>query len=371
MSKNALYLSGGGARAAYQAGVIKGIQSILKTPHVPFELITGVSAGCVNACILTQYADNFLKAVHELEQLWTTIKSGNIFSTNHYEITKSFMRSLGLMFLERRKAGYLLDTTPLRAFLEKNIHLKKINQNIQKGLIKNLEIICSCYDTQQNISFCQQNDPDFHHWHHYKHISNTTDISIDHLLASGALPLFFSPVTIDDKFFGDGSMGLISPLRGPISSKAQKILIISNRHPMGMVERGKLSQIGFAQILGGMLNSLFQDNLDRDIEIVNQLNDIDDMVSIWNKKNTPWRHIETLHLRPSVDLAKIAIENYDHIPSAIKTLLSFFGAGRQSGDLTSFLLFESSFTTEIFNIGYDETLENSENILQFFHSPTR
>jgi NTE family protein len=368
MSKNALYLSGGGARAAYQAGVIKGIYSILKTPHVPFELITGVSAGCVNACILTQHADNFQKAVDELEELWSTIKSSYIFSTNHYEITKSVMRSLGLLFLERRKAGYLLDTTPLRAYLNKHINFKKISKNIEKGLIKNLEIICSCYDTQQNISFCQQNDPDFKHWQHYKHISNTTEINVDHLLASGALPLFFSPISIDDKFFGDGSMGLISPLRGPISSKAQKILIISNRHPMGMVEKNKLSHIGFAQILGGMLNSLFQDNLDRDIEIVNQLNDIQDMVSMWNKRNTAWRQIDTLHLRPSVDLAKLAIDNYDKIPSAIKTLLSFFGAGQQSGDLTSFLLFESSFTTEIFNLGFDETLENSEAILQFFHS---
>jgi NTE family protein len=369
MSKNGLYLSGGGARAAYQAGVIKAIHQIIKTPKVPFELITGVSAGCVNACILSQHADNFQKAVDELENLWTSIKSNNIFNTTHYDITKSVMRSFGLMFLEGRKAGYLLDTTPLRAYLEKNINFTKIAKNIDKRLIKNLEIICSCYDTQQNISFCQQNDPEFKHWQHYKHISNTTNITVDHLLASGALPLFFSPIIIDDKFFGDGSMGLISPLRGQISAKAEKILIISNRHPMGMVERQKLAQIGFAQILGGMLNSLFQDNLDRDIEIVQHLNEISEMISVWNKKNAPWSNIKTLHLRPTIDLAKIAVNNYNKIPSGIKTLLSLFGASSQSGDLTSFLLFESSFTSEIFNIGYDETLENnSDAILDFFNS---
>jgi NTE family protein len=367
MSKNGLYLSGGGARTAYQAGVIKAIYNILKTPAVPFELITGVSAGCVNACILTQYAENFQKAVNELENLWTNVKSSDIFNTTHYEITKSVMRSFGLLFLEGRKAGYLLDTTPLESYLNKHLNFKKITKNIEKKLIKNLEIICSCYDTQQNISFCQQNDPDFKHWQHYKHISNITEISILHLLASGALPLFFSPITIDDKFFGDGSMGLISPLRGQINSKAEKILIISNRHPMGMVERHQLTQIGFAQILGGMLNSLFQDNLDRDIEIVQHLNDIHDMISIWNKKNAPWTNVKTLHLRPSTDLAQIAMQNYDKIPSGIKTLLNLFGASSQSGELSSFLLFESSFTTEIFNLGYDQTLENSEAILSFFN----
>ena len=367
MSKNALYLSGGGARSAYQAGVIKGIYNILKTKHVPFELITGVSAGCVNACILAQHADNFAKAVQEMEVLWSTVRSADIFTTNHYEITKSVMRSLGLLFLERRKAGYLLDTKPLRTYLNQHINFDKIKTNIAAGLIKNLEIICACYDTQQNISFCQQNDPEFKHWHHYKHISNTTDITVDHLLASGSLPLFFSPIIIDDKFFGDGSMGLISPLRGSINLKAKKILIISSRHPLGMVERSKLVTIGFSQILGGMLNGLFQDNLDRDIEIVNQMNEIQGMVAAWNRKNTSWHEVSTLHLRPSVDLAKVAIEHYASMPKAIKTLLSFFGAGQQSGDLTSFLLFEASFTTELFNIGYNETLENSEEIIQFFN----
>ncbi|NBX85273.1 MAG: patatin [Gammaproteobacteria bacterium] len=368
MSKIALYLAGGGARGAYQAGVLKAIYSILRTHQIPFEIITGVSVGSVNASIIAQHADNFQFAVEQLEELWCSIHCNKIFNVDNFNITKSFLRNFGIMFLERRQSGYLLDTSPLTEFLKKQIHFRKIAHNIDTQKLKMFEIICMCYDTQQNYSFCQQNDPDFSHWQHYKHISSTTNIKLEHILASGALPLFFSPVTIDDRFYGDGSMGLISPLRGAVHTKADKVLIISNRHPMNAQNKSPLKEIGFGQILGTMLSSLFQDNLDRDIEIVNHLNDISDMISMWNKRYSPWQDVKTMHLRPNTDLAKIAIQAKHELPMALKTVLSIFGGGAQSGELTSFLLFESSFTTEIFNLGYDDTLQMSENILDFFEN---
>ncbi len=368
MSKIGLYLAGGGARGAYQAGVIKALYTILKTPTIPFDMITGVSAGSGNACILAQNADNFKKGVQELEDLWCNIKSHNMYNANNMDITKSLLRNMGILFIERRKSGYLLDSEPLRALLESRINFKKINKNIQEQKIKMLEIICTCYDTQLNYSFCQQNDPDFSHWQHYKHISLTENIELDHVLASGALPLFFPPIQIKHQFYGDGSMGLISPLRGLVHSKATKILIISNRHAMSIHDKSTLPQIGFSQILGSMLNSLFQDNLDREIEIVNQLNDMSDMISIWNKKNTPWCDIKTLHLRPRADIAKIALTHHLHLASGLRALMAIFGGSQQSGDLVSFLLFEAPFTQEIFEMGYDTTLEMSEEVLEFFSS---
>jgi NTE family protein len=137
---------------------------------------------------------------------------------------------------------------------------------------------------------------------------------------------------------------------------------------MNAQNKAPLKEIGFGQILGTMLSSLFQDNLDRDIEIVNHLNDISDMISMWNKRYSPWQDVKTMHLRPNTDLAKIAIQAKHELPMALKTVLSIFGGGAQSGELTSFLLFESSFTTEIFNLGYDDTLEMSESILEFFEN---
>lgn len=366
MIKKGLFLAGGGARGAYQAGALKALYHILKTPAVPFDLITGVSVGSVNACILAQNADDFQRASEQLEELWCTIQPSNIYNANHFDLTKSLFRNFGLAFLERRKSGYLLNTEPLHDFLKSQVNFKKISKNIQKQSIKMLEVIATCYDTQQSYSFCQVNDPDFSHWQHAKHISSTTDIRIDHILASGSLPLFFSPIEIENNYYGDGSMGLISPLRGIIHTKADKILIISNRHAANLTTRKTPSDIGFARILGTMLNGLFGDNLDRDIEVVNHLNEITNMVSIWNKKKSPWKEIQTMHLRPNTDLAKIALKNQQHLPGALKTLLAIFGGNNQSGDLMSFLLFQSDFTTELFNLGFDDTLENSESILEFF-----
>lgn len=367
MSKCGLYLAGGGARGAYQAGVLKAIHHILKTPNIPFELITGVSAGSGNACILAQNADHFKKAIEELEDLWCNIKSNSMFKSNKMDITKSLMRNLGILFMERSHSGFLLDNTPLGQLLGDRINFKKISKNIAQGKIKMLEIIATCYDTQLNYSFCQQNDPDFDYWQHYKHTAITTEIKLEHVLASGALPLFFPPQKIDNNYFGDGSMGLISPLRGLVNTKADKILIISNRHAMNIRDKTTLIEVGFSQILGTMMNSLFQDNLDRDIEILNHMNQISERSWVWNKKQTSWKNIKTLHLRPNIDLSKIALKNYSYLPSGIKALLGLFGGAKQSGDLTSFLLFEAPFTQEIFNLGFDATLDMSEEILEFFY----
>jgi NTE family protein len=366
MSKTGLFLAGGGARGAFQAGVIKAIHAILKTPAVPFELISGASAGAGNACILAQNADNFKKAVKELEDLWCNIKSNNMYNANNLDITKSLLRNMGIMFVEQHHSGFLLDSDPLKKLLGEHINFKKISKNIAEKKIKMLEVICTCYDTQRNYSFCQQNDPDFSHWQHYKHMSVTSDIHLNHVLASSALPLFFAPVKIEDKYYGDGSMGLVSPLRGLIHTKADKILVVSNRNAMTTDDKPMQTRIGFSHILGTMLNSLFQDNLDREIEIVNHLNELSGMVSSWNRKNSPWKSIKTLHIRPNIDLAKIALKYQDHLPSGLKVLMSIFGGGAQSGDLVSFLLFESPYTEEIFQLGYDSTLEISEDVLEFF-----
>ena len=370
MSKKALYLAGGGARGAYQAGVLKGIQHILKTTEMPFELITGVSVGSMNACIMAQNAGNFKTAVQQLEDLWCGIKGSDIYNANNFDLTKSLVRNFSLLFQRQSKSGYLIDTTPLTSFIQKNINFKKITKNIDAQIIKSLELIATCYDTQQNISFCQVNDPDFTHWQHAKHISHTTKLNTLHILASGALPLFFSPVLIDNYHFGDGSMGLIAPLRGILHARADKILTISNRQPSAYANKKPLDGVGFAQILGSLLNGLFQDNLDRDIELVDHISHMTEMVSLWNKKKHPWKNVNILHLRPTTELARIALEQEKHLSKGIVTLLKMFGPKNQSGDLMSFLLFEAPFTIELFNLGYNDTLDNTETILEFFNEET-
>lgn len=368
MAKIALYLAGGGARGAYQAGVLKAISHILQVKTLPFTMVSGVSVGSINAAILAQHADNFPEGIEKLVTLWREIHCQQIFNSSNYELGKSVMRNLGHIVIKQRQTGRLLDTEPLHQFISDHIDFEKIRINIANNLLQCMEVISHCYETQQTISFYQHRQPDFEDWCYPRHISQRADLGMEHILASSALPLFFPTVTIDGLHYGDGSMGLISPLRGAIRLNVDKILIMGTRQPPAFTEHETLRNrdIGFAHILGNMLNGLFLDNLDRDIETVNRMNDIARLLSIWKKRHSPWRPIETMHLRPSVDVSKMAQEKYMVMPTLLRFLLNALGAQSHSGDLLSFLLFESEFTSELIELGYNDTLANSAAVTAFF-----
>jgi NTE family protein len=368
MAKIALYLAGGGARGAYQAGVLKAISHILQVETLPFAMISGVSVGSINAAILAQHAENFPLGVEKLETLWRDIHCQQIFNSSNYELSKSVVRNLGNIVIKQRQTGRLLDTGPLHNFINSNIDFEKIRSNINSDQLECMEVISHCYETQQTISFYQHGNSDFEDWCYPRHVSQRAELSMEHILASSALPLFFPTVTIDGLHYGDGSMGLISPLRGAIRMNVEKILILGTRQLPSFATPEKLRNrdIGFAHILGNMLNGLFLDNLDRDIETVNRMNDIARLLSIWKKRHSPWRPIETMHLRPSTDIAKMAQLKYTTMPTLLRFLLNVMGAQSHSGDLLSFLLFESDFTSELVELGYHDTMGNSEAIIAFF-----
>lgn len=368
MVKKALYLAGGGARGAYQAGVLKAIAHILKVKKLPFAMVSGVSIGSINAAILAQYADDFSEGVACLENLWCGIKCENIFNTSNYQLGKSVFRNLSHLLLKQRQTGHLLNTEPLHQFIQDNIDFNQIKSNISEDLIETMEIISNCYETQQTISFYQHHETEFEDWHYPRHVSQPVDLDMSHILASSALPLFFPPVEIDGFHYGDGGIGLVSPLRGAVRFDVEKILILGTRQLPQFIEPQTLKNgdIRFAQILGNMLNGLFLDNLDRDIEMLNRMNDIAQLLSIWKKRRSPWRPIETLHLRPSINMAEIAQAQYQAMPGLLRMLLNVLGAQSHSGDLLSFLLFEKEFTSEIIQLGYHDTIASASVVTEFF-----
>lgn len=369
MAKIALYLAGGGARGAYQAGVLKAVSQILKTKTLPFTMISGASVGSINAAILSEYADDFTLGVEKLEALWQTIHCDDIFHAKNYDLSKSILRNLSYFFMRGPRPTHLLETTPLHEFLQRNIDFEKIKNNIvDHHYLDTLEIITHCYETQQTISFYQHKDDQFEDWHCPRHISQASTLELNHILASSALPLFFPPIKISDMHYGDGSMGLISPLRGALRFQVDKVLILGTRqiHTIDDIEKLKAKDIGFAHVLGSMLNGLFLDNLDRDVELVNRMNDISHLLSVWKKRNNLWRPIETLHLRPSTDIAKIAQADYHAMPKLLRLLLNILGAQSHSGDLLSFLLFESTFTQDLITLGYNDTMQSADNVVHFF-----
>lgn len=368
MGKKALYLAGGGARGAYQAGVLKAIFQILQSKTIPFAMISGVSVGSINAAILAQHADNFAAGIDNLETLWREISCQQIFNSSNYELGKSVFRNLTHLMIRQRQSGYLLDTTPLHKLITDHINFDKIKENIANNYLETMEVISNCYETQQTISFYQHHYQDFEDWHYPRHVSQRVDMDMSHILASSALPLFFPTVNINGLHYGDGSMGLVSPLRGAVRFDVEKILILGTRQLPIFTDPEKLrnSDIGFAHILGNMLDGLFLDNLDRDIEMVNRMNDIARLLSMWKKRRSPWRPIETLHLRPSMDISAVAQAKYQTMPALLRFLLNVLGAQRHSGDLLSFLLFEKEFTCELFDLGYTDTLASESTVTAFF-----
>ena len=368
MAKKALYLAGGGARGAYQAGVLKAISHILQVKTLPFAMVSGVSIGTINAAIIAQHADDFPLGVEKLEMLWREINSQQIFNSSNYELSKSVIRNLSHLFIKQNQSGHLLDTTPLHKFISDNIDFERIKKMIATHQFETMEVISNCYETQQTISFYQHFSPDFEDWHYPRHVSERADLRMEHILASSALPLFFPTVNIDGLHYGDGSMGLVSPLRGAVRFNVKKIMILGTRQLPVFAEPEKLrnGDIGFAHILGNMLNGLFLDNLDRDIEMVNRMNDIARLLSMWKKRHSPWRPIETLHLRPSSDISALAQAQYQTMPGLLRMLLNVLGAQRHSGDLLSFLLFEKEFTCELIDLGYEDTLAAAPAVTAFF-----
>lgn len=368
-ARKALYLAGGGARGAYQAGVLKGIEHILQVKKLPFDTISGVSVGSINAAILAENADNFSAGIEKLELIWNEIHCNQIYKASNYELGKSILRNFKNFFTTRQKEGHLLDTAPLLELIDETIDFSKLNQNIHDGHLKALEIITTCYETSHTISFYNHQLEDFPDWSYPRHSSIRTHVKAEHLLASSALPLFFPTVKIDDYHYGDGSVGLVSPLRGSIRFSVDKIMILGTRGlPSSTTEviPPTKGDIPFAHILGSMMNGVFLDNLDRDIELVNRMNEIAMLLSMWKKRHSPWRPISTTHLRPTEDVSSLAQDQFQSLPSFLRYMLNLLGAKDHSGDLLSFLLFEKQFTRQILRLGFKDTISNAKQVEQFF-----
>lgn len=368
MVKKALYLAGGGARGAYQAGVLKAIGHILQVKTLPFEMISGVSVGSVNAAVLAENADDFPAALDKLESIWSEIHCQQIYKASNYQLSKSVLRNLSNIIIKQRQSGHLLDTAPLRQFIDETIDFARIEQNIKNGFLNTLEVISARYETHQTVSFYSHHNSPFEDWNYPRHMSERAVINANHILASSALPLFFPTIAFNGFHYGDGSLGLVAPLRGAIRFKVDKILILGTREIPEFTDPETLrnGDIPFAHILGNMLNGLFLDNLDSDIEMVNRMNEIATLLSMWKKRRSPWRPISTLYLRPSRDMAVVAQEHYKAMPGFLRYLLNIMGAKNHSGDLLSFLLFEKDFTRELLDLGFKDTIAAAKEITAFF-----
>lgn len=369
-----LVLSGGGARAAYQAGVLSAIGDICTELKIaqPFQIYTGVSAGAINACVLTSQTGTFSDACKELINLWSNIKSEDVFVSNPISLAYEglhWIADLSLGGIKKSTPGKsLVDTAPLKGLIEKHCSFDNIHKKIKAGDIHALGITALDYSNTNSVTFVQghaQIPP----WERVRRKSEGTEITADHLMASAAIPLLFPPININNNYYGDGSIRNLSPCAPAIFMGAEKILAIGVRSRKDMCYSQKKETVieppNTSRILSVMLNAVMMDGIEIDIERIERINK--DMLHLNNqeRKKLSIRSIDALWISPSRDLSTIAANRSKDLPRMIRYLLKGLGSLEEASEITSFLLFEQSFSKHLIELGYEDAMTQKNQLKKF------
>ena len=371
-TKTALVLPGGGARGAFQVGVLKAIAEILpKSSPNPFSVISGTSAGAVNTVVLASKAERLRSAVAELEQVWAHFRCHQVYKVDHLTMIKSSLHWLSSVVLGGWLVGSpksLLDNAPLRELLSRNVHFPRIQQAIDNGHLDAVAITAAGYESARSTSFFEAADH-LHDWDRTRRLGKRVELNLDHLMASIAVPMVFPPQSIGNEFFGDGAMRQATPLSPAVHLGADRILVVGIRDEIGEKEPTALGPPpSIGQIAGYMLDTLFMDGLYSDLERITRINELIDSVSESDRAGAMAnvRPIDTMLIVPSEDLREIAVRHRHKLPFAIRALLrGLSGKGTGESKLLSFLLFEKSYTRELIALGYRDAMNVKDELRDF------
>ncbi len=386
-----LILSGGGARAAYQIGVLKAIAQIrrqagqIRGPN-PFKVISGTSAGAINGAALAAGADNFDHVVSRLVDVWEHFRAEQVYRADSLGIISSgakwlSMMSIGWMFARWRKAmpHSLLDNRPLYGLLRELVPLERIPGLLAEGHLQALAVTASSYSSGLHVTFyeCAKDTPP---WQRSQRISVRDRITHSHLLASSAIPFVFPAEELllegDPEYFGDGSMRQVAPVSPGIHLGARRLLVIGAGR-MHEPREGRRVVGGYpsvAQIAGHALSNIFLDALAVDVERLKRINSTLNLMTTRSLAKTALRPVDLLVIAPSQRLDEIAGRHIMALPATIRTLLGALGVRGNGGEgrgsaLASYLLFESSYTRELIDLGVADTLGRRTEVEAFFGWP--
>jgi len=371
--KVALVLSGGGARAAYQVGVVKAIAEMLPRDAAnPFPILCGTSAGAINATALAIYARSFSEGVRRLNYVWKNFEVEQVFRADTLGIARTgahWLAALAFAGLGRRNPQSLLDRAPLRKLLDELLPCEEIQASLDAGALRALSITASGYGSGQSVTFFQASEG-IKSWERANRVGCAMPVTIDHLMASSAIPLLFAPVRINREHFGDGSMRQTAPLSAAIHLGAERVLVIGTRREKvpSSVRPAIKDNPSLAQIAGHVLDSIFLDALEADLERLQRINKTISLISArqMEEHGMTLRPVEPLVISPSESLAQIAAKHAHHLPRPVRILLRGIGAFNRSGaTLVSYLLFERPFTRELIGLGYADTMMRRAEILPF------
>lgn len=386
--KTALFLTGGGARAAYQVGVLQAICSLLSevgwpARKNPFDIVCGTSAGAINATAYACRADDFEYSVSHLLGIWRSLEVEQIYRADSIGVIRSGARWLSLLsfgwLLRQWRASppnSLLDNSPLVGLLHTLLDLPRLDTALEQGHLDALAVSASSYTAGRHVVF-YQSASHIPPWSRIQRISVPQQIGVDHLLASSAIPLIFPsvPLYCEDRceYFGDGSLRELAPISPAIHLGADRVLVIGAGN-IGGTGR-KLDEFSgypsLAQIAGHAMSSIFLDGLSVDIERMTRINQTLSLVTAAQRQQTSLRPVELLAITPSKPLDSIASQHTGSLPLPIRALLSAIGATERRGAaLASYLLFESSYTRSLIELGQIDTLHRRDEVLRFFGALT-
>ncbi|BCK86587.1 hypothetical protein MIZ01_0350 [Sideroxyarcus emersonii] len=371
--KIALILTGGGARAAYQVGVLKAIADLTprRSPS-PFQIICGTSAGALNAVTLAVNARQFRKGVKYLLGIWRHAQVSDIYRADVLGVLTNSGRWLAGLFLSvlginRMNRISLLDNAPLAAFLERTLPCDKIQESIDAGALHALSVTASGYGSGHSVTF-YQGVPGLQPWKRTRRLGVETKIGIEHLLASASIPFIFPAVHIHREYFGDGSVRQIAPIGSALHLGADKVMLIGAWHADD--EEGRRNRMdtypSLAQIAGHALDSIFMDGLELDLERLQRMNTIVSLIPESLRSATAVRHIDVFVITPSQPLERIAERHIARLPWPIRLLLRSAGVMRRSGaNLVSYLLFDKDYCQALIELGYQDAMKRRDEIIGF------